>query len=69
MGVDATCLVSGMAGVFSSYAQPVFSAAKRFHVSYKDIFMELGNRKVVGGQEDMIVQVAAELAKKNENKK
>lgn len=69
LGVDATCLVSGMAGVFSSYAQPVFSAAKRFHVSYKDIFMELGNRKVVGGQEDMIVQVAAELAKKNENKK
>lgn len=63
-GVDSTCLVSGMAGVFSSYAKPVFRAAKRFNVSYKDILMELGNRKVVGGQEDMIVQVAAELSKK-----
>lgn len=68
LGVDTACLVSGMAGVFSSYAQPVFSAAKRFQVSYRDIFIELGNRKVVGGQEDMIVQVASELAGKRTDK-
>lgn len=63
LGVDSACLVSGMAGVFSSYAQPVFRAAKRFDIDYKDILMELGKRKVVGGQEDMIVQIAAELSR------
>lgn len=65
LGIDSTCLVSGMAGVFSSYVQPVFCAAKRFGIDYKDIFMELGRRKVVGGQEDMIVQIAAELSGKS----
>ncbi len=62
-GIDPVCIVSGLAGVFSSYRQPVLRAAKHFGVDYRDIFMELGRRKVVGGQEDMIVQVAVELSK------
>lgn len=60
-GIENVCIISGLAGVFSSYQQPVLRAAERFEVDYRDIFWELGRRKVVGGQEDMIVQIAAEL--------
>lgn len=55
-------IVSGMAGVFSSFKTQVLQAAKEFDVDPRDIFVELGKRKVVGGQEDIIVAVAQELA-------
>ncbi len=55
-------IVSGMAGVFSSFKTQVLAASKEFNVDPRDIFMELGRRKVVGGQEDMVVAVAQELA-------
>lgn len=55
-------IVSGMAGVFSSFKTQVLAASKEFDVDPRDIFMELGRRKVVGGQEDMVVAVAQELA-------
>ncbi len=55
-------IVSGMAGVFSSFKTQVLTAAKEFNVDPRDIFMELGRLKVVGGQEDMIVSVAERLA-------
>jgi 4-hydroxy 2-oxovalerate aldolase len=42
---------------------PVKRAAEKFKVNPVDIFMELGKRRVVGGQEDMVVEVAMELAK------
>ena len=61
VGIDNVNLISGSAGVFSSYAPHVIQAAETFGVDYRDIFLELGRRKVVGGQEDMIVQVAAWL--------
>ena len=56
-------LTLGYAGVYSSFALHAKRAAEKFGVDSRDILIELGNRKVVGGQEDMIVEVAAELAK------
>ncbi|EOP56346.1 4-hydroxy-2-oxovalerate aldolase [Bacillus cereus VDM053] len=56
-------LVMGYAGVYSSFLLHAERAAKRFNVDARDILIELGERKVVGGQEDMILDVAAELAK------
>ena len=56
-------LTLGYAGVYSSFALHAKRAAAKFGVDSRDILIELGNRKVVGGQEDMIVDVAAELAK------
>ena len=55
-------IVSGMAGVFSSFKTQVLAAAQEFHVDPRDIFVELGKRKVVGGQEDMVVAVAEQLS-------
>jgi len=55
-------IVSGLSGVFSGFSKPVQRAAKQLGVDPRDIFFELGKRKVVGGQEDLIVEVASELA-------
>ena len=55
-------IVSGMSGVFSSFKTQVLLAAKNFNVDPRDIFIELGKRKVVGGQEDMVVTVAEQLS-------
>lgn len=67
--INDISLISGMAGVFSSFAPHVKKAAERFNVDPRDIFIELGNRKVVGGQEDCIVDIAMNLAQKNKEDK
>lgn len=60
--VDRASLVLGYAGVYSSFLLHTYKAAERFKVDPLDILTELGRRKVVGGQEDMIIDVAYELA-------
>ena len=59
---NSITIVSGLAGVFSGFAKPVQRAAKQLGVDPRDVFVELGKRKVVGGQEDLILEVASELA-------
>lgn len=62
MGQDPLSIVSGQAGVFSAFKIHVQKAAKEFGVDPRDIFKELGRRRAVGGQEDMIVQIAEQLS-------
>ncbi|KRD99116.1 4-hydroxy-2-oxovalerate aldolase [Bacillus sp. Root239] len=57
-------LAMGYAGVYSSFLLHAEGAAKRFNLDSRDILLELGKRKAVGGQEDMILDVAAELAQR-----
>ena len=61
--ISSISLISGLAGVFSGFAPHVKRAAEKFGVDPRDIFLELGKRKVVAGQEDLIIDVASELAK------
>ena len=61
-GQEPISIVSGMSGVFSGFKLHVLEAAARFQVDPRDIFMELGKRKAVGGQEDMIIEVAEKLS-------
>ncbi|MEA1902853.1 MAG: 4-hydroxy-2-oxovalerate aldolase [Actinomycetota bacterium] len=59
--IDRDGLLLGYSGVYGSFLLHAKRAAERFGVDSKDILLELGRRKAVGGQEDMIIDVAVEL--------
>ncbi len=65
-GPDAT-LMLGYAGVYSSFLLHTTRAAEKFEVDPRDVLVELGRRRIVGGQEDMIIDVAYELAKEKKS--
>lgn len=60
--VSRSALLLGYAGVYGSFLLHAERAARRFGVSEKEILLEVGRRKAVGGQEDMILEVGAQLA-------
>ena len=61
--VDGGSLMLGYAGVYSSFLLHVYSAAEKFHLEPRDILVEVGKRKMIGGQEDLIIDVAYSLSR------
>ena len=61
--IDRDALILGYAGVYSSFLLFAQRAAAKYGLSSRDILVELGRRKTVGGQEDMIEDLALDMAR------
>jgi 4-hydroxy 2-oxovalerate aldolase len=61
-GVDGASIIGGYAGVVSTFKTRVERISAEYRVDPRDVFVELGKRKVVAGQDDMILEAARHIA-------
>jgi 4-hydroxy 2-oxovalerate aldolase len=54
-------VLTGLTRLFSGFEKPIIKASKLYGVEYSSLIFELGNRKLVAGQEDLILEVAQKL--------
>jgi 4-hydroxy 2-oxovalerate aldolase len=57
-------VLTGLTKLFSGFEKPIIKASKLYGIEYSSLIFELGNRKLVAGQEDLILEVAQKLKNK-----
>jgi 4-hydroxy 2-oxovalerate aldolase len=65
--IKSDSIVSGLSGVFSGFAKHVSRISQEYAVDPRDVYKELGRRKVVGGQEDIIIEVVMDIVRKRKS--
>ncbi|GIM92111.1 4-hydroxy-2-oxovalerate aldolase [Paractinoplanes toevensis] len=60
--LDRLALIMGYAGVYSSFLTHAFTLAERYQVSGAEILVRAGERRLVGGQEDQLIDIAVQLS-------
>ncbi|OZI10719.1 4-hydroxy-2-oxovalerate aldolase [Bacillaceae bacterium SAS-127] len=60
--ITGSSLIMGYSGVYSSFLLHTNEAARKFNVDERDILVELGRMQAIGGQEDLIYDIAAQIA-------
>ncbi len=61
--IDRDALILGYAGVYSSFLLFAQRAGEKYGISSRDLLVEMGRRKTVGGQEDLIEDLAIDMAR------
>ena len=59
--IDPINILTGLNKLFSGFEKPIIKASKLFGIEYSALIFELGNRKLVAGQEDLIMETAQKL--------
>ena len=56
-------VLTGLKKLFSGFEKPIVNASKLYGIEYSSLIFELGNRKLVAGQEDLILEIAQKIKK------